>query len=285
MEPIVYLNGEFLPRNQAKVPVMERGFLFGDGVYEVLPSFGGKLFRLSQHLDRLNNSLRAIHIQPPHTHTEWENILTQLVSKNPHPDSSVYLQVTRGVATSRDHAIPPGMIPTIFAMASVISTRNAEINAQGIVAITQDDFRWERCNIKAITLLANVLLKQAAADEGAFEAILIRNGLAVEGAASNLFIIQQGTIITPPISQYLLPGITRDLILELALANDLPHAVMDIPVNNLMQAEEIWMTSSVREIMPVINLNNHVVGNGTPGPHWEHINQLYQTFKANMRAN
>lgn len=198
MEPIVYLNGEFLPRNQAKVPVMERGFLFGDGVYEVLPSFGGKLFRLSQHLDRLNNSLRAIHIQPPHTHAEWENILTQLVAKNPHPDSSVYLQITRGVATSRDHAIPPGMIPTIFAMASAISANNAQINARGIVAVTRDDFRWERCNIKAITLLANVLLKQAAADEGAFEAILIRNGLAVEGAASNLFIVQQGTIITPP---------------------------------------------------------------------------------------
>lgn len=283
MHNLVYLNGEFLPRDQARVPVMERGFLFGDGVYEVLPAFGGKPFRLTQHLERLNASLKAVRIAPPLSHVEWENILTHLVTINEQTESSLYLQVTRGAGPNRDHAIPAGITPTVFAMTTLIPATNAAINARGIAAITQDDYRWERCDIKAITLLANVLLRQAAIDVGATDAILIRNGLAMEGAASNLFMVRDGTIITPPQSQYLLPGITRDLILELAKTNGLPCAIMPIPVNELGLAEEIWLTSSVREIMPVIQLNGVKVGCGVPGPHWQGINQLYQAFKANVR--
>jgi D-alanine transaminase len=197
----------------------------------------------------------------------------------------VYLQITRGNGTSRDHAIPNNITPTIFAMASPIPANNAVTNAQGIVAITQEDFRWERCDIKAVTLLANVLLKHTAMSNGGFEAILIRNGFATEGAASNLFIVRQGCIITPPTSQYLLPGITRDLILELAAANGLTYAVESIPANDLTQAEEIWLTSSVREIMPVVKLNNQIISHGKPGLHWQRVNNLYQTFKANLRAD
>lgn len=282
---LVYLNGTFLPLEQACVPVMDRGFLFGDGVYEVLPSFGGRLFRLAQHIERLNDSLRAVRIDPPYTLPQWEDILTRLILQQEiTTDCSIYLQVTRGVAAKRDHAIPPQVLPTVFLMATPIPPDNAELNACGVAAITRDDFRWERCDIKAITLLANVLLRQEAADQGAAEAILIRNGLATEGAASNLFIIRDETLVTPPKSRHLLPGITRDLILELAATHDLPYSIATIPVADLAQAEEIWLTSSVREIMPVIRLNGVPIHNGNPGPHWHRINQLYQEFKASIRG-
>jgi len=281
---LVYLNGEFLPVERACVPVMDRGFLFGDGVYEVFPSFGGRLFRLSQHLERLNDSLRAIRIDPPHSLQEWEEILIRLILPWSRTDLSIYLQVTRGVASKRDHTIPPCITPTVFVMATPIPPGNAESNARGVAAITREDFRWGRCDIKAITLLANVLLRQEAADQGALEAILIRNGLATEGAASNLFMVQDGTLITPPKGPHLLPGITRDLVLELAAAQGIPHMIANIPVTDLARAEEIWLTSSVREIMPVIRLNGVPVGVGIPGPHWQRINQLYQGFKADMRG-
>ncbi|KOR30761.1 cytochrome C550 [Achromatium sp. WMS2] len=286
MQQLVYLNGEFIPKDQARISVMDRGFLFGDGVYEVLPAFGGKLFRLKEHVNRLNNSLNSIYITPPYSHTEWEDILTQLVKlQATTADSYIYLQITRGAAAVRDHVIPPQISPTIFAMANPIPTTNAANNARGIGAITRNDFRWERCDIKAITLLANVLLRQEAMEAGTTEAILIRDGQAVEGAASNLFIVRSGVMITPPTSNYLLPGITRDLILELAAVNNIPHKVEPIAAADLTQAEEIWMTSSVREIMPVIHLDGVRVGMGIPGPHWQHINKLYQSFKANVRLS
>jgi len=281
---LIYLNGEFLPLEQARIPVMDRGFLFGDGVYEVFPSFGGRLFRLAQHLERLNDSLRAIRIEPPHPLQEWEGILTRLIAHGPQTDLSIYLQVTRGVAGKRDHAIPPQITPTVFVMATPIPPGNAETNARGVVAITREDFRWERCDIKAITLLANVLLRQEAADHGALEAILIRNGLATEGAASNLFMVREGTLVTPPKGRHLLPGITRDLVLELAAAQGLPCSIANIPVAELARADEIWLTSSVREIMPVIRLDGIPVGIGIPGPYWQRINQIYQGFKADMRG-
>lgn len=280
---MVYLNGEFLPQERAYIPVMDRGFLFGDGVYEVLPSFGGIPFRLTQHLKRLNDSLRAVRIEPPYTQATWADILARLLANLPQTDCSIYLQVTRGVAATRDHAIPPEITPTVFVMVNPIPAGNAEANARGISAVTRQDYRWERCDIKAITLLANVLLRQEAIDAGAMEAILTRDGYAFEGAASNLFIFHKNTIITPPKSRYLLPGITRDLILEFATAHNLPCRIAPIPISDLVQAEEIWLTSSVREIMPVIQLNDQPISNGQPGPHWQQINTLYQEFKAAMR--
>jgi len=285
---MVFLNEEFVPLEQAQISVMDRGFLFGDGVYEVLPAFGGQPFRLSQHLKRLHDSLQAVRIELPYTQVKWEAILDKLINSIPsQTDASIYIQVTRGIGAYRDHTIPKDITPTVFVMATPIPINSAKTtynqDTLGIKAITRQDYRWERCDIKAITLLPNVLLRQEAFDIEAQEAILIRNGYAVEGAASNLFIFKEGTIITPPKSHYLLPGITRDLILELAVAHDLPHKITPILESELFQAEEVWLTSSVREIMPVIQIDNQFISNGQIGTKWQQINNLYQSFKSHIR--
>jgi D-alanine transaminase len=282
-EKQVFLNGEFLPLSRARVSVLDRGFLFGDGVYEVIPAYGGRLFRLEHHIDRLNNSLQAIRMEPPLAHSEWREILQRLLTLNGDEDQSVYLQVTRGADSKRDHEIPKGVTPTLFAMASPIAQPDSTKASEGISAITLDDIRWRLCNVKAVTLLSNVLLKQQAFDEEATEAILIRDGQAMEGAASNLFIVSNGLIVTPPKSQYLLPGITRDLVLELAADAGIPYAEAAIGMEDLDSAEEIWLTSSTREIMAVTTLNGRTIGDGRPGPLWGHMTQLYQAYKERLR--
>lgn len=279
----IFLNGEFLPLEQARVSVLDRGFLFGDGVYEVIPAYAGRLFRLTEHLDRLDNSLRSIRMDPPLSHARWERILGRLVAREPPTDLTLYLQVTRGVASTRDHAIPGDIPPTLFAMATVNPPRRPDAYAEGIAAITLDDIRWHLCNIKAITLLANVLQRQRAVDEDAVEAILIRDGLAHEGATSNLFIVKAGILVTPPKGPQLLPGITRDLVLELAADAGLPHREDDIFEAQLRDADEVWLTSSSREVMPVTRLNGKPVANGRPGPLWRRMTELYQEYKAQLQ--
>ena len=281
----VYLNGAFLPLEEARIPVMDRGFLFGDGVYEVIPVYGGRLFRLAHHLERLDNSLRGIRLQPPLTHAQWAQVLQALTAQLPDQDQSVYLQVTRGPAATRDHRIPEEVRPTLFAMTRPVHPADAGIGKEGVAALTTRDIRWQMCDVKAITLLANVLLREQAADAGAMEAILVRDGLAVEGAASNLFIVQAGRIVTPPKSRHLLPGITRDLVLELAAEHALPHAEADIPAAALESAGEIWLTSSSREVMPVTQLDGKPVANGRPGPMWKEMNRLFQEYKLRPRRS
>jgi len=281
----VYLNGEFMPLEQACVPVMDRGFLFGDGVYEVIPAYGGRLFRLPHHLHRLHNSLTAVRIPNPLTETEWREVLTQLVRWNKSEDQSVYLQVTRGVQQKRDHAFSGQPLkPTVFAMSNPLQAPATVPLTTGIKAVSLDDVRWQHCNIKAITLLPNVLSRQEAIDKGAAEAILIRNGYAIEGAASNLFIVRQGMIITPPNSHLLLPGITRDLLVELAATHARPYRTADITLEELRQADEIWLTSSTRELLPVVELDGKPVGNGQPGPIYRDMHRLYRDYKDRVRA-
>ena len=278
-----YLNGSFLPLEEASISVMDRGFLFGDGVYEVIPVYGKRLFRLAHHLKRLQNSLDAVRISNPLTDGEWENILTGLIERNSGSDQAIYLQVTRGVVAKRDHAFPEDTPPTVFAM-SAPAAASAEIaSVAGIRAITLEDNRWKHCNIKAITLLPNVLLRQEALDTGAAEAILIKDGFAIEGAASNLFMVSNGILITPPNGPALLPGITRDLILELAVNNAIPYREADIPLEQLLTADEIWLSSSTREISPVVRLDDTTVGEGTPGPVWKRMITLYQDYKEALR--
>ena len=278
-----YLNGSFLPLEEASISVMDRGFLFGDGVYEVIPVYGKRLFRLAHHLKRLQNSLDAVRISNPLTDGEWENILTGLIERNSGSDQAIYLQVTRGVVAKRDHAFPEDTPPTVFAM-SAPAAASAEIaSVAGIRAITLEDNRWKHCNIKAITLLPNVLLRQEALDTGAAEAILIKDGFAIEGAASNLFMVSNGILITPPNGPALLPGITRDLILELAVNNAIPYREVDIPLEQLLTADEIWLSSSTREISPVVRLDDTTVGEGTPGPVWKRMISLYQDYKEALR--
>lgn len=283
-QPEVYLNGDFLPPGEARIPVMDRGFLFGDGVYEVIPCYGGRLFRLEHHLQRLDNSLHAIRMDNPLDRKAWQSILEQLTGQLPGSDQSVYLQVTRGSSGQRDHAIPTGITPTVFAMTQPAIYPDATTLAQGIKAVTLTDNRWGRCDIKAITLLANVLLRSEANDRDAAEAILIRDGKAIEGAASNLFIVQAGVIITPPKSPQLLPGITRDLVLELAQSHGMPWREQEISEAMLEAADEIWVTSSTKEVMAVVTLNGRAVGNGAPGPIYARMAGLYGDYKAQLQA-
>ncbi len=278
ISPMVYLNGSFVPLEEARISVLDRGFLFGDGVYEVIPVYGGRPLRLEEHLRRLENSLRGIRMAPPLQQAEWEAIFARLVQGT--HDQAIYLQVTRGVAPRRDHTIPEDVSPTIFAMCSPI-TPSPE---SGIRAITLDDIRWQWCHIKAITLLPNVLLRQTAADQGCGEAILVRNGYVTEGTASNVFAVIEGVIVTPPKGAELLPGITRDLVLELAQAEGLATREREISLPELRRAEEIWVTSSTREILPVIELDGQKVGSGRPGPVGERMIALYQGFKQRLQT-
>lgn len=280
---IVYLNGEFLPLAQAQISVLDRGFLFGDGVYEVIPVYGGHFFRLTPHLQRLEDSLRAIRLENPLSLSQWREVLQQLVARNEGQDQSVYLQVTRGAA-ARDHAFPKKVEPTVFAMSNPLHPLSAEFRSKGIAAVTREDTRWQCCHIKAITLLANILLRQEAIDAGAQEAILLRDDQVTEGAASNVFMLRDKSLITPPQGSSLLPGITRDLVLELANEGGVPYQEAPISAHDLTLADEIWLTSSTREIMPVTRLNGVVVGSGKPGPFWYQMDELYQAYKARVRA-
>ncbi len=278
----VFLNGEYLPLAEAQVSVLDRGFLFGDGVYDVIPAYGGRLFRLEQHLERLERCLAEVRIPNPFDRGAWSAVFNALIDRNGGGDLSIYMQVTRGVA-KRDHAFPEHVIPTVFAMANPIVPVDPAILETGVKAIVREDFRWQRCDVKAITLLANVLLRQEAVDEQAMEAILVRDGYATEGAASNLFIVKDGVIMTPPKGAKLLPGITRDLALELAQANGLACREAEIPEAQLRAAEEIWMSSSTKELVPVTRLDEQPVGDGRPGPVWRRMHGIFQAWKAALR--
>ena len=276
--PVVYLNGEFLPPDQAQVSVFDRGFVFGDGVYEVIPVFGGRLFRLPQHVQRLENSLAAIRLRNPHRIEEWTKIFLRLIADNGGGDLSIYLQITRGVAP-RDHAFPPNIAPTVFAFAQPLKYAPPEQLAAGVAAIITADIRWSRCDIKAIALLANALLRQQASDQGAAEAILVRDGMVTEGAASNIFIVSRGRLITPPKGPYILPGVTRDLVVEIARAQGIPCDEQTISLAALKSADEVWLTSSTKEILPITRIDNQPVGNGKPGPLHARLFSLYKAYK------
>jgi len=254
---------------------MDRGFLFGDGIYEVIPSYAGHLFHFEQHMERLDNSLSSIRLTNPHDRAQWLEILTPLLDAN--LDQSIYLQITRGVADKRDHAFPENITPTVFAMSSTIAPFS-DVDS-GAKALSVDDSRWELCNVKATTLLANILLRQQAVEKGCAEAILVKDGYVTEGAASNIFAVIDGILITPPKSHEILPGITRDVILEIAEENNIPYSEDIISLDALKTASEIWLTSSTREIIPIVQLDNEIIANGKPGPLWKTMNQLFQAYK------
>ena len=274
----VYLNGEYLPLNEAKVSVLDRGFLFGDGVYEVIPSYSGHLFHFQAHLQRLENSLAAIRLPNPHSREQWLDILTPLLDAQ--FDQYIYLQITRGVAAKRDHGFPDNTPATVFAMCSNIVP--FACLTDGVKAISMDDSRWQFCNVKAITLLGNILHRQAAIDQGCAEALLVKDGYVVEGAASNVFAVINGVLVTPPKSNDILPGITRDVILDIARTNNIPCREDNIPFAELQSADEIWVTSSTREIIPVVELDSKPVSNGKTGPVWHTMNQLFQAYKHSL---
>ncbi len=279
----VYLNGDFLAADQAKVSVFDRGFLLGDGVYEVIPVYAGKCFQLARHLTRLQVSLDGVRMQNPHSETEWQTLIEQLIERNGGGDQSLYLQVTRGVAP-RDHVFPESVTPTAFAMSTPLMPADEKYKTQGAAAITLDDIRWPTCNIKAIPLLPNILLKQQAQEAGALEALLIRGGYLTEGAASNAYIVFDGTIYTAPKDEKVLPGITREVIIEIAQKNNMPLIEQAVTEQQLKLADEIWISSSTKEVVPITTLNNTAVGAGIPGPVWQKMDALYQQYKQNGAA-
>ena len=281
---IAYLNGTFLPLDQARIPVLDRGFVLGDGVYELVPVYSGTPFRLDAHLARLQRSLNGIRLPNPHGLARWREIIGELIAAQDFADQTVYIQITRGVAP-RDHAFPAGIAPTVFLYAQPLRTATAEQKTAGVCAITAPDPRWQHCDIKAISLLANVLMRQQAVEAGCAETVMLRDGWLTEGAASSIVLVKAGVVIAPPLSPHLLAGITYELVLELAAAHGILHEVRPVAEAELRSADEIWMLSSTREIMPVVRLDGVAVGSGAQGPIARQMDALYQTYKQDvMRA-
>ncbi|MGB9494890.1 MAG: D-amino acid aminotransferase [Azonexus sp.] len=280
----VYLNGQFLPLAEAGISPLDRGFLYGDGVYELIPVYSRHPFRLDEHLKRLQATLDGIHLANPLDIDGWRTVVGQLIVSAPWEDQSIYLQVTRGADNKRDHAFPPASVrPTAFAFSAPLVTTAADVRARGVAAITVADDRWAHCNLKVISLLANILARQQAVDAGCAEALLIRDGFLKEGAASNIFVVRDGVLLAPPKTSFMLPGITYDIVIELAKRHGQPLEVREIHENELRAADEVWMTSSTKEVLAITTLDGKRVGNGPaagkPGPLGERMWQWYQDFK------
>lgn len=281
-----FLNGEYLPLKEAKVSVLDRGFIFADGIYEVIPAFFGKPFRLEHHLNRLETNLSAIKITNPYTMIEWHKIFSDIISKNNYLDTdcSLYIQVTRGVA-KRDHVFPDSPTPTVFVMLNPMPPANPVSLEKGLKVITRKDIRWQYCHIKSISLLGNIMLKQEAAENNADETVLIRNGFVTEGSSSNIFIVKNGVIKTPIKSNQLLPGITRDLLVEIAKQHNIACEETNITENELLSADEVWLSSSLKEVSPVCSIDGKSIANGQPGEHWRKMYHLFQEYKDSLVSN
>lgn len=282
-EQTVYLNGEFLPMTEARLSPQDRGFLFGDGVYEVIPVYAKHLFEFDAHWQRLRNSLDAVSIKDPFSYDEWRELLQNLINRHPWDNQFVYLQVTRGIQMQRDHLPSADLTPTVYAYTNPLKPLTDVQRTQGIHVITLDDIRWLRCDIKAVTLLPNIMMKLAAKDQNADDAILIgRNGTVTEGTASNVFVVKGNSLKTPPNSHRILPGITRAVVEKLAKQHQISFDETDVTLSDLEQADEIWLTSSTKDALPVCRLNHQPVGKGNPGPLWQTFQTLFADVKKDM---
>jgi D-alanine transaminase len=277
--PIAYLNGEWLPAEEAKVSVLDRGFLFGDGVYEVIPVYSGRLYCLDRHIARLQNSLAEIHLADAVTGVDWASLLAEAVERSGDRLASLYLQVTRGADTQRSFVYPAAPEPTIFIMVNP-APNLARQEIVPIKLVTLEDFRWDQGHIKTISLIAAGLLKNRAIAAGADDAVLVKNGEVTEATSANLFAVIDGILVTPPKSTRLLHGITRDVIVELAQANNVPIEERKLTPAELETADEIFISSSTMEAWPVSHLDGKAIGNGEPGLTWQKIDALFQTAKA-----
>jgi D-alanine transaminase len=280
---IVYLNGEYLPMEQARISPMDRGFLFGDGIYEVVPSYDGKMVGFGPHIDRMNDGMKAIGIAFDWSHQQWQDVCDQLIEKNGSGNLGIYLHVSRGADSKRFHAYPEDIPPTVFAFAFDIAPPPVADKSQvkGYKVSTTQDLRWQRCNIKSTALLGNVMHFQHGHAEGNNETLLYNgNNELTEASACNAYIVKNGTVITPPLDNQILPGITR-LILLGVLSKDgsIPVEERPVTMDEVFDADEVWITSSSKEIAPVIEIDGKVVGNGQPGDVWEAAQKLYSAGK------
>ena len=281
---MVFLNGRILPIEDAKVSVLDRGFIFGDGVYELVPVYSRVAFRLEEHLLRLERSLSAVRIRNPYSPAQWREFIYRLIDTQPFDDQGVYFQVTRGVA-KRDHAFPKNAEPTVFMMSNPLVNPPREQVEKGASAVSAPDNRWLRCDIKSISLVGNVLLRQLSAEADGAETILFRDGKLTEASASNVFIVRRGVIESPPKGNLILPGITYDVIVELARANGMPLEFREVREPEVRGADELWVTSSSKEVLAIVMLDGKRIGDGQPGPVFRRMYQLYQEFKLKvMRA-
>ena len=263
-----WLDGAYLPLAEARVSPLDRGFLFADGVYEVVPVHRGRPFRLRQHLERLERSLAELRMRNALPRERWVEVVDRLVGHAGAPEVLVYLQVTRGVEFGRNHLFPPDTVaPTGFAFVSPYPAPAPATLQRGLAASLLEDTRWARCDVKAVALLANVLLRQEAQDRGAAEAILVREGRVTEGSSSTVFIVQGGRLATPPNCHEILPGTTRDAVLELA-GEAMPCEIRTFSVDELRAADEVWIASAGRGVLPVTSVDGQAIGAGTPGPAW-----------------
>ncbi len=279
MTPVqAFLNGAYLPLEECRISPLDRGFIFGDGVYEMLPVYRGRPFRLSHHLSRLERNLLATHIRNPYSEGEWNTIVETLIQRSEDKELAVYIQVTRGVAP-RDHIFPEDVPATVFAMANPLPEVPREQLQNGVALITVDDVRWRCCDIKTISLQANILAKQDACRAAAVEAVMVRDGIALEGAASNLFVVRNGKAYTHPQDNLILPGVTRTFTLELLEELNVEYVEQAIPKAWLYSSDEVWITSSVKEILAATKIDGQVIGDGVPGEIWKKMHALYQQKK------
>ncbi|HEX2540455.1 MAG TPA: D-amino acid aminotransferase [Caldimonas sp.] len=285
-DTLCYLNGEYHPLNQAKVSVLDRGFIFGDGVYEVVPVYARKIFRFDEHMARLARNLAKLRIDNPHTREEWlercRKLIEALAERGGATQQLVYIQVTRGVAL-RDHVMPPGIVPTVFMMTSPMKPATGEQRHHGVACVSARDFRWERGDIKSISLLGNVLARQISADRDALETIMFRDGFLTEASGSNVWVVHEGAVLGPPKSEHLLEGIRYELIRELCEERGIAFNLRPLPEGEVIAADEILLSSATKEVLPVTTLDGEGVGHGAlrgkPGPVYAKLYEAYQRAK------
>ena len=283
MTDIAHFNGKLMPLDQIRVSPLDRGFIFGDGVYEVIPVYGGAPLRAREHFERLQRSMDEIQLTNPHTVDEWIAHTDKLLAHHP-GNQSVYIQVTRGAPLKRDHVIPKGLQPTVFMMCYPLASPSREAVENGVACVTARDFRWEKCHIKSTSLLGNVLARQISFDAGATETIMLRDGMLTEASSSNVFVVKNGVVAAPPRDNLILLGITYDLLVQLANEGTVKVEIRAVPEAELRSADEVWLTSSTKEVLAVTTLDGRPVGSGKPGPLFKRRHALFQEHKARVRA-
>ena len=282
-DTLCYLNGDYTPLNQAKVSVLDRGFIFGDGIYEVVPVYGRKLFRFDEHMARLDLGLEKVRIANPLTRTEWLERCRELTAAQASEDQLIYIQVTRGVAM-RDHVMPPDITPTVFIMCNPMKPPSAEQRHRGVACVTARDFRWERGDIKSTSLLGNVLARQMSADHAAVETVMFRDGFLTEASTCNVWVVHEGAVMGPPKSSHVLEGIRYELIRELCEEEGIAYNLRPISEAEVLAADELMLSSATKEVLPITTLDNQSVGHGAlrgkPGPVYARLHQAYVRAKA-----
>lgn len=279
----VYLNGEFMPAAEARVPVLDRGFIFGDGIYEVVPVYGRVPFRWVEHRARMVRSLGKIRIDDPMDDAGWRALVDDLIARHPWTDQFVYIQVTRGVA-KRDHAFPKGVTPTVFAMSSPLPAIPSAMLSDGLAVISLPDERWLHCDIKSTSLLGNVLARQAAVEAGAAECVMFRDGFLTEGSSSNIWVVREGRVLAPPRDRHILEGIRYSLLQSLCESEGIGFEVRPVSRAEVESADEMMLSSATREVLPITRLDGRPVGAGVPGPVFRRLHAAYQRAKAESVA-